>query len=317
MSTATDSWRFVNSDTGKTALRCLRRMKLSHLICLSCLAGFTAGGAEHFAVTPDNFESFLNNPPEIELMLYERTLSTKPMFFRTQAEADDYMAKLKDGSVEAGASGDLFALRYLSHDSLVFQGIQEESQALSSDFRGSIFFGRGDGLWWTLSPTGAMTTDSPDGQYPMDDSIMSAYPANLRMATEILRLGMYDVALDSVTVSGARHADGKTTFSASSLEGQEIDGEIVSNGGFVSKISYDILDPKTKIVGRLIHLSHDAGTLSSVNVENVIAGSGKVELYARYIVKKLTLPTKPMGDVPGIVKTRCWSVGSLWFLVSV
>ncbi|MCW5555321.1 MAG: hypothetical protein KIS67_24565 [Verrucomicrobiae bacterium] len=252
-----------------------------------------------FAVTSTNFMQFLRTPPLIDTLVYRRVLLNRPRAFRTKAELNDFLEKSK-GKIFDNKSEELFALKYLSPRHLVFQKLDAVTNAWSKTTRVGTFFGRYNEIWWSLTPTGAMTTDSQNGIYRRNGSEITAFADKYRMATEFLRLGMYDLVMSSIEGTDAlgSPSDG-IHFTGRSEYGGLIDGVAKCRDGFVLEIAYRISNTSSKITGRIINVIHENGRLHSFQVSNLVGAKSEPSLYSYYEVIQLDMPT---GELP---ETSC------------
>ncbi len=248
-----------------------------------------------FALTLTNFIQFVKNPPEIDTLIYKRVLLNKSIAFETKAEAEKYIKDLKAGKIRDSKQEELFALKYLSSDHLVFQQITSAANAWSATNRIGAFFGRGEGIWWMLTPNGAMTTDSTNGTYKLGDDDLTAFVTHHKFATELLRIGMYDLLPTTIREAETSNQNsGEIRFTGRSEFGETISGAAVATMGSISKITYNILNSGSKIPGRVIDITHESGHLKSIKVSNLTAGRPEPVLYSYYEVLSLVMPTKPL-----------------------
>lgn len=258
--------------------------------------------SKQFAVTPTNFIQFVRTPPVIDTLIYKRILFNKRRVFRTKAEADKFIRDYKTGSRSGDKLEELFALRYLSPDHLVFKHVSSVANPWLNTDRIGVFFGCGDGMWWMLTPTGAMTTDSTNGIYKLGGEDLMAFVANQKFATEVLRLGMYDLLPD--TIAGHEKPNpnsGEVGFTARSIDGETINGHATVTGGLVSRIAYTILNAGGRINGRIIDVTHEDGVLKSIQVSNLMTGRPSPTLHSYYEVLSLTMPTSYLSTSSCVV----------------
>lgn len=254
-----------------------------------------------FVVAQTNFFEFLRTPPGVDTLVYKRVLFNRPWVFNTKAELDDFKISNK-GKDLANGSTELFALRYLSPDYVTFQQISSPEDAWSKSTRLATFFGRSGKLWWIMTPTGPVTTDATNGIYRLNGMENTAFANNYRFATEFLKLGMYDVDIPTIRADdGATHTKEEISFAAGSVYGGVIRGKAFCTNGLVFKISYEISNGGGKIIGRVINLAHENGSLKSFRVSNIVTSGTQLYAYSYYEVLRLSLashdPDKSVFEV--------------------
>jgi hypothetical protein len=134
-----------------------------------------------------------------------------------------------------------------------------------------------------------MTTDSSDGTYPIGGKKLTSFVDNYRLATEFLRLGMYELSPETIAVSSAGVTDeSEVRFQGAALGGGSIRGSAKSVGGLISQIHIEIDDPASKIRGRIIDVVHQSGALKKIIV-SAVRPHGTVP-YSSYEVLRLIMP---------------------------
>jgi len=238
------------------------------------------------ALTPGTFIEFLKLPPAIDTLIFRRILFNKPRHFKSQQEADKFIEDYKAGKrPDDNKSEELFALRYLSSKNYIFHQIDDPTNAWLKTTRLMTFCGRDDGNSWTLTSTGAISTDSTNGIYKTRGEDNPAMTFQYQFATEILRLGMYDLNLSTIqqTETPASNS-GDIHFAGRSNNGDTIKGIAKAVDGLISQITYTILGTSAIVQGRLIEVVHKNGVLFSIKISNVIIGQHDPILHSYYEV---------------------------------
>jgi hypothetical protein len=190
---------------------------------------------------------------------------------------------------------ELFALRYSSLTNFIFQQIDEPTNAWSKGTRLKTFVGCGDGLWWFLTPAGVISTDSTNGIYNVNGIENTVFKVNYGFATEILRVGMFDLEPDTIERDGRVISNpDELHFKGKSENGGIISGTAKSTVGLISEIRYSISGGDGPVQGRVIEIAYKQGVLHSIQVSNIYANQQDPKLYCNYEVLEVKYPSSPL-----------------------
>jgi hypothetical protein len=251
-----------------------------------------------FALTTTNFIEFIKTPPAISTLILKRTVLDRPRMFKSQKDWEAFIKEFKAGKIPANNRlEELFALRHLSSKEFVFQQINDPTNAWSKTTRLATFSGKGNGVWWTLGQNGAISTDSTNGIYKTDERDNLTFLVQYQLATEVLRLGMFD--LNPETLEEAAAVDGAGTdvgFTARTLLGETLTGTASATGGVIDRIKYMIAQPSGSLQGRLIEITHTNQRLSSILVNNFIKGQPAPVAYCSFRILHIAVPVSPIAS---------------------
>ena len=259
------------------------------ILSLNQLKGETPTPTSKFSIRSDNFLTFLQQPPEIDTLVFKRILFVNPIAFDTVAEAEKFIEELKNKPPRESSQSKLYALRWRQNGDYILQTLENVSQVWSPQVRLDTFAGRSNGIWWSLKGLGALTTDSNDGIYNVDGKPNSVYLIIKKLATEILRLGMFEMDVTSIKFLSEPKVNGSSLFSATSLKGTEIKGEIFTVSNYVTKIRYELEKSEGNVKGREIKIEHVDGALNKISVSNKWKNNSVPALYCIFEVIKIDL----------------------------
>jgi hypothetical protein len=228
------------------------------------------------SITPKNFIEFVKSPPAIDTLIYRRILFNSPQKFRSQQEVNAFVKSFNGKAWPDNRTEELFALRYLSSKEYVFQQIDSITNAWSKVKRLMTFCGRTDGQCWTLTPSGAISTDSTNGIYKTRGEDNLTFAIQYDFATELLKLGMLDLDSESLRQVESKKDDAEVHFIGRSKTGNSITGFAKADDGFISEIVYDIAGSGEPIRSRIIEITHKDGVLNSIQVSNIRVGQTNV-----------------------------------------
>jgi len=245
-----------------------------------------------FCLTPSNVIEFVKSPPAVDTLVFKRVIYDKPRAFKSKDEAERYLQdNRRRTNHEEQALTQLFALRYYSPDNFVFHQINDANDAWSSTVRLGTFAGRANGLWWDLTRNGAVTTDSTNGIYQLNQQDNSTFPIIFKFATELLHLGMFDLDPTTLERSQETHpSQDQIHFTARSQYGETVEGTCESQDGLISRITYAIRTGGGDEPHRIIELTYVNHILRSVQVSQLVNGATDPLPYCCYEVLELREP---------------------------
>ena len=174
----------------------------------------------------NNLLELLRTPPSIKTLVYKRTLFNSPKAFADRRKAREYLESRQTGEIDLKSRVETFALRYEpAGPGVLFRSTITPTLPWEPSIdRIGVFFGRYDTNWWELSMEASMSLQSADGTYKTPGGILNTHFQNTeRLATEYLRLGMFEILPQSVRAISPTTRS-KTGFSAMTEAGNEIHG---------------------------------------------------------------------------------------------
>lgn len=172
-------------------------------LCQENVGGATTTLSER-RFTADQVREFLDHPPRYASLLLQRTLAVRPISFRSEREATRFLRQWNAGTVSVPAETSWFELRYQTEPPAFFLRALTDTDQYGQTWgrRQAPLAGRYGSDWWSVLdvvPGQVQLLRSLDGLDITSAGVTNAYhQGNERWATEFLRLGMFEVRLETL-----------------------------------------------------------------------------------------------------------------------
>lgn len=205
------------------------------------------GGTVESRFTPERLRDFIHNPPNVKNAVFKRTLHLPPVLFSNPDAAKIFLKEIRAGRTNVPAQVELFQLRYQRiPESFIFRELgQPEEQHIQTPPRRQILVGRYNSNWWKIDQRSVVELKSHTGRFTNKlNRVSELYLNQYLMASEILRLGMFELDAASFQLQG----DKKNEFTGNSDQGIKINGLLTVNADdVVTSIEYSLeRDPRIR-----------------------------------------------------------------------
>lgn len=211
------------------------------LVLVACL-GLFVGRLE--ALSPEDLEVLLREPPAVEALVYEFSRAFEPRAFTDRRSAEQFAASTRTNAAAGTGERQYYILRYDGGVSgYVFQrcGDSADSWGFGNPPDNRMYGRRGE-QHWTIQRADpgpyVLTLHAHDGTYPDTDGRTNRFFWSMeRRATEILRLGLFEALVETFELTG-KH---EFAFLTEPDYGLRVRGELgVNASGEVEELRYEI-----------------------------------------------------------------------------
>ncbi|MBL9139175.1 MAG: hypothetical protein JNK85_25125 [Verrucomicrobiales bacterium] len=192
----------------------VRRWLLRWLILLGISLGIphrAARAADDRGSAGERVRDFLEDPPRYASLLIQRTLAIRPISFRSEREAARFLDQWKAGTISPPAETSWFEVRYQAQPPAFFLRALHDIHQFEQvgGRRLTPLAGRYHSDWWSVLdvvPGQVQLLKSLDGIDVSPKGSTNAYhQGNQRWATEFLRLGMFEVLVETLRWQPGNH----------------------------------------------------------------------------------------------------------------
>lgn len=250
--------------------------------CFGVGGGAQAGNGLPLTITADSFESWMHRPGPFDTLVFSRTLHEYPVAFESQDEMKRFMEDVfHRGQGTVASRTEYFALRFLDWEHWMIQQLSDSNATpWQADARVGTFAGRQGTHWWIGGKTGFQCLESHSGTYEHEGTTLAPHATYGRMASEVLRLGLYEI--DPTTVRLVGKEAQSVRFRARGFDDRAIvEGRVRLQQGLVHEIEYD-LGNGSQPAARKVRLIHDSTGLRQIQVYTRWQGKSDWDHYATY-----------------------------------